>query len=126
MDEKSLRADKFLWSVRIFKTRALAAEACAKGRIIINGVQVKPSRLIKSGESFDVKKAPVLYSFKVVNIPSSRLSAKLVPDYIVNLTSAEELKKLEASDSFYVKRDPRTGRPTKRERRLIDKIEDNL
>ena len=119
---KTPRADKFLWSVRIFKTRSLAGEACSKGRVLINGIPVKPSRNIKPDEIIEVRKPPVVYSYKVLAVPSGRMSAKLVPEYIMNLTPPEELKKLELTDSFFVRRDPRTGRPTKKERRLIDKL----
>ena len=119
---KTPRADKFLWSVRLYKTRSLAGEACSKGRVLINGIPVKPSRNIKPDEIIEVRKPPVVYSYKVLAVPSGRMSAKLVPEYIMNLTPPEELKKLELTDSFFVRRDPRKGRPTKKERRLIDKL----
>jgi ribosome-associated heat shock protein Hsp15 len=122
IDVNHSRIDKFLWFVRIFKTRTLAIEACKKGRVIINGVPVKPSRIIKLGENIDVKKPPVVYSYIAKDFPKSRISPKLVENYIDDVTSPEELKKLEMQESFFIKRDRGMGRPTKKERRDIDKI----
>lgn len=116
------RADKFLWNVRLFKTRAQAAEACKKGRITIGGIPVKPSRLIKEGDIIEVKKNPVLYSYKISALPKSRVTAKLVPDFLHDITPQEELDKLTMTDSFFIVRDRGAGRPTKKERRLLDKI----
>lgn len=121
-EDSHKRIDKFLWSVRIFKTRALATEACKKGKVIIDSVQVKPSRLVKQGEKLDVKKLPVVYTFIVLGFPKSRISAKLVSEYVQDITSPEEIKKLEINESFFVKRDRGTGRPTKKDRRTIDNL----
>ena len=121
-ENKSLRADKFLWSVRIYKSRTLAAEACSKGRIIIKDLPVKASRLINEGDVINVRKTPVMYSYQVTGLPKSRVSASIVPEYIKNLTSEEELEKLKALDTFFVKRDRGSGRPTKKERRLITRL----
>lgn len=120
MEDSHNRLDKYLWSVRVFKTRALAAEACRKGKVLVNGIQVKASRLIKAGEKIEVKKNPVVYSFLVRDFPRSRVPAKLVTSYIEDLTPASELLKLKLSESFFIKRDRGTGRPTKKERRVID------
>ncbi len=117
-----LRIDKFLWSVRIFKTRSLATDACKKGRVLIDGQPVKASRLVKANEEIEIKKPPVVYTYKVIAFPKSRVGAKLVPEYITDLTSEEELLKLQKTDSFFIKRDKGTGRPTKKERRLLDKM----
>ena len=123
MPEESLkRIDKFLWSVRIYKTRAQASEASKKGKILIDGIPAKASRLVKEGERLDVKKPPVVYSYIVKGFPKSRISAKLVSEYVHDITSSEELKKLEFNESFFVKRDRGTGRPTKKERRTIDNL----
>lgn len=123
MPEESLkRIDKFLWSVRIYKTRAQASEASKKGKILIDGIPAKASRLVKEGERLDVKKPPVVYSYIVKGFPKSRISAKLVSEYVHDITSSEELKKLEINESFFVKRDRGTGRPTKKERRTIDNL----
>lgn len=124
--EKYPRADKFLWSVRIFKTRSLSGEACSMGRVKINGVAVKPSRQIKLNEVIEIKKPPVVYTYKVTGLPGSRVSASLVPDFIMDLTSPDEILKLKNQDTFFMTRDPRTGRPTKKERRLIDKLEEDF
>ena len=124
-DEKNYRIDKFLWFVRVFKTRTLAIESCKKGRIIINDTTVKPSRIVKSGEVINIKKPPVLYSYLVKDFPKSRISPKLVNDYIENVTSPEELHKLDMQDSFFIRRDKGIGRPTKKDRRDINKINGN-
>jgi len=121
-DDNQLRTDKFLWFVRIFKTRSMATEACKKGRIIINNLAIKPSRIVRVGEIINIKRPPVLYTFSIKAFPKNRVSPKLVKDYIEDLTSPDELKKLEMQNSFFVKRDRGIGRPTKKERRDIDKI----
>lgn len=117
-----LRADKFLWAVRIFKTRAIAAEACKKGKVQISGVSIKASREIKPGDLIQVKKVPVNYSYEVVSIPKSRVSAKIISDFILDKTPEDEILKLSASDSFFIQRDRGTGRPTKKDRRIIDNL----
>lgn len=117
-----VRVDKFLWAVRIFKTRSLASDACAKGRVLVDGVQTKPSKEIKGSETITVRKPPVIYSYKVKSILKSRVSAKLVAEYIEDTTSIEELDKLKINETLFFKRDRGTGRPTKRDRRIIDKL----
>lgn len=121
-NEQSCRADKFLWNVRIFKTRVLSQEACKKGWVTINDVQVKPSRIIKKGEIIRIKKAPVLFTYTVKSFPKSRIPHKLVGDFIEDNTSQDELHKLTNQDSFFIKREKGTGRPTKKERRDLDKF----
>ncbi len=91
------RIDKWLWASRIFKTRTIAAEACKKGRVFINGTQVKPSRMIKPGEVIQVKKPPVTYSFKVLQAIEKRIGAKLVPEILENVTTPEQYELLEMS-----------------------------
>ena len=120
--KNELRADKFLWAVRIFKTRSIAAEACKKGRVQIGDINIKASREIKTGDDIQVTKVPVTYSYSVISIPKNRVSAKLVSDFIIDKTPEEELLKLSSGDSFYIKRDKGTGRPTKKERRIIDNL----
>ena len=117
-----LRIDKYLWAVRVFKTRSLATDACRKGKVIIDEVQVKPSRAVKEGDVIHVKRNPLVYSYRVKKLLGKRLSAKLVVDYVENITPEEELKKLEVRDTFFIKRDRGSGRPTKKERRIIDKL----
>ena len=120
--DKEVRIDKWLWAVRIFKTRSLATEACKKGRVLILDQAVKPSRLIRTGDLVQVKKPPVIYTFKVLDLLEKRLSASAVKEYVENLTPDEELDKLKVKDGFFITRDRGTGRPTKKERRIIDKL----
>lgn len=126
-DNKTIRIDKFLWSVRIYKTRSLASDECRKGRIIINEVQVKPSRTVLKNEIITVKKPPVIYSYRVIEPIGNRVSAKLAEQFIEDLTSEEEKTKLDVRQAGgVIYRDKGTGRPTKKERRLIDKIKDDF
>lgn len=118
------RIDKFLWAVRIFKTRSIATEACKKGRIIIEGIQVKPSRMVRVGDVILVRKLPVVYSYRVINLPDSRVSAQRVPGFITDMTSSEEISKLKGCDTVYYTREKGSGRPTKKERRTLERILD--
>jgi len=118
-----VRIDKWLWAVRLFKTRSLAAEACKKGKILIGGVEVKPSRNIKVGEVVCVKRNPVLFSFEVLALAQNRMAARLVPDFMKNVTTPDQLElyelgKINAKNN----RDRGTGRPTKKERRDLDEL----
>jgi ribosome-associated heat shock protein Hsp15 len=119
------RIDKYLWAVRIFKTRALASEACKKGKVMINDMSVKPSRSLKPGEVITVKKVPVLYSYEVLDPLQKRVGAKLVELYMKDVTPQEELDKLKMQDDFFIKRERGAGRPTKKERRTLDKLKDS-
>ena len=121
---KTVRIDKYLWAVRLFKTRTLATEACKKGRITVDDMPAKPSRTISSGDIIEVKKMPVVYSYRVKDPIEKRVGAKIVDQYVENITSQEELQKLEMQDDFFIKRDRGAGRPTKKERRLLDDIQD--
>jgi len=126
-ENKTIRIDKFLWSVRIYKTRSIASEECRKGRILINNIQVKPSRTVLKNEIVTVKKPPVIYSYRVLEPIENRVSAKLVEQFIEDLTSEEEKGKLDIRQAIgVVHRDKGTGRPTKKERRLIDRIKDDM
>ena len=125
-ENKIIRIDKFLWSVRIYKTRSIASEECRKGRIAINNIQAKPSRIVLKDEIITVRKPPVIYSYRVIEPIENRVSAKLVEQFIEDLTPEEEKEKLDfrqAGGFFY--RDKGSGRPTKKERRLIDKMKDD-
>lgn len=123
--EEDIRIDKWLWSVRLYKTRSIATEECKKGRITIDGIAVKPSRVPKIGDIVKVRKIPVTYSFRIKGMPSGRVGAKLVIDYMQDITSPEELKILEMQkNSGYLGRDRGTGRPTKKDRRDIDSFLD--
>ena len=120
---EAIRLDKYLWAVRIFKTRTIAAEACKKGRISINGSQVKPARMVKPGDVVQVRKPPVTYSFKVLQAIEKRVGAKLVPEIMENVTTPDQYELLEMSKiSGFVDRARGTGRPTKKERRDLDEF----
>lgn len=123
-----IRIDKWIWAMRIFKTRTIATESCKKGRVSINGVLAKPSRMVKVGDSVQVRKPPVTYSFKVKALTQNRLGAKLVPEYMENVTPKSELDLLEVIKiSGFVDRRKGLGRPTKREgRELREFTEESL
>jgi ribosome-associated heat shock protein Hsp15 len=121
-DTERVRIDKWLWAMRIFKTRSLAAEACKKGKVLISGMEVKPSREIRAGDILFIRKLPVVYTFKVLQTTENRLPAPRVKEFAEDLTSPEELEKLNLKDTVFFKRDRGTGRPTKKERRLLDDI----
>ena len=115
------RIDKWLWATRIFKTRTIAAEACKKGRVMIGGSQVQAARMIKRGDVIQVKKPPITYSFKVVQPIEKRVGAKLVSEYMENVTTPDQYELLEMSKiSGFVDRARGTGRPTKKERRSLE------
>ena len=109
--------------MRVFKTRTIATDACKKGRVTINGSIIKPSRAIKVGETIEVRKPPITFTFKVLGIPNGRLGAKLVPEYLENLTPQSQYDILEMSRlSGFVDRSKGMGRPTKREGRELSKF----
>lgn len=118
-----MRIDKWLWAVRLFKTRSIASEACKKNRVLINNSPVKPSKNIEVGEIIEVKNPPIIKSYKVIGIIGKRVSAKLAVENYENLTNEEEITRLKAvSNSTYIYREKGSGRPTKKERRIIDDI----
>jgi ribosome-associated heat shock protein Hsp15 len=124
---ENIRVDKFLWAVRLFKTRSLASEACQKGRVIINNFQAKPSHTITANETIIVKKLPVIYTYIIIEPIENRVAAKLVPEYLKDITPEEEKAKLTNRElTFYGYRDKGTGRPTKKERRNIDRLKEGL
>ncbi|MCR4613913.1 MAG: RNA-binding S4 domain-containing protein [Bacteroidaceae bacterium] len=115
------RLDKFLWASRIFKTRTIAADACKNGRVMIDGVKMKPSRMVKEGDVIQVRKPPVTYSFKILRAIQNRVGAKLVPEILENVTTPDQYELLEMTRiSGFVNRARGTGRPTKKERRELD------
>lgn len=115
------RIDKWLWAARIFKTRTIAAEACKKGRISLNGTQVKPARMVKEGDIVQVRKPPITYSFKVLQAIERRVGAKLVPEVMENVTTPDQYELLEISKvSGFVDRARGMGRPTKKDRRELE------
>ena len=118
-----MRIDKFIWAVRLFKTRSIATQACRNRKVLMNGQFVKPSRNIGKDDIFQVKKAPVLYTYKCIEPLEKRVSAKFVPNYLDDLTPEEELHKLNVQQSMtFVLRPKGSGRPTKKERRLLDEF----
>ncbi len=122
-----VRIDKWMWATRIFKTRTIAVEACKKGRISINNVTIKPSRMVRVGDVIEVRKPPVTYSFKVLALTESRMGAKLVPQYLENVTPPEQYEILELGKiSGFINRARGTGRPTKKDRRSLDDFNDPI
>ncbi|NDV45763.1 RNA-binding S4 domain-containing protein [Paludibacter sp. 221] len=116
-----VRIDKWLWAVRLFKTRSLAAEACKKGKVFIAGVAVKPSRNVKVGDVIQIRKNPVMYSFEVLALSENRMNAKLVPGFMRDVTTPDQLELIELGKlAGNVSRARGTGRPTKKERRDLD------
>lgn len=123
----SVRIDKYIWAIRLFKTRSEATEACNGNKVQLNGAPVKPSKAIKAGDTISVRKGVALYTYKVLQPAEQRMGAALVPDFAENLTPQEELDKLHAPhETFFVKRDRGTGRPTKKDRREMDALWDEL
>ncbi|HHU97336.1 MAG: RNA-binding S4 domain-containing protein [Bacteroidota bacterium] len=120
---EEVRVDKWLWAVRIFKTRTIAADACKKGRVMIDQVAVKPSRNIRVGDVIEVRKAPITFSFKVLALADKRMGAKLVSQFMENITPPEQYEILELNKiSGFVDRQRGTGRPTKKERRDLEQF----
>ena len=118
-----VRLDKYLWAVRVYKTRSDAADAIRNNRVMVNNAYAKPSREVQVGDIITVKKMSVTYSYKVLDLVSSRQGAKLVPQYCLNITPQEELDKLSTPrETIFVFRERGTGRPTKKERREIDAL----
>jgi len=121
-----MRIDKFLFNVRLFKTRSMATDACDKGRILINGAAVKPARVVRPGDEISVKVNPVFRRYKVVALLKGRVGAAKVPEYITETTSQDDLFKLKMMSEMgrfsFGKRDRGAGRPTKKDRRDIDRF----
>ena len=117
------RIGKWLWAMRVFKTRSIATDACKKGRVMMGGVAVKPSRSVKVGDVIDVRKPPVTFSFRVKALSSGRLGARLVPDYLENITPQSQYDLLEMTRiSGFVDRRKGLGRPTKRDSREMSRF----
>lgn len=122
-----VRIDKYLWSIRVFKTRSEATDACKGGKVRVNGNDIKPSRDVKVGDVITVRKGAVSYTYKVLELIDKRQGPKLVSQYAENLTPEEELAKLKAPvETFFLKRDRGAGRPTKKDRRQMDALWDDL
>ncbi|NTW25362.1 MAG: RNA-binding S4 domain-containing protein [Lentimicrobium sp.] len=120
-----LRIDKWLWAVRIYKTRTLAGDSCRAGKVKIDGIAVKPSRVLKLGDVMTVSIGPLTRTLKVKALIHNRVSAKLVPDSLEDLTPAEEYERIKFMHELNAEhRDRGTGRPTKKDRRFIDRLKD--
>ena len=123
MENKEARIDKWLWAARIFKTRTIAAAACKKGQVSIQGAVLKPSRMVKVGDVINVRKPPITYSFRILKAIERRIGAKLIPEVVENVTSPDQFELLEMSKiSGFVNRAKGTGRPTKKERRNLEEF----
>ncbi len=126
MSNNSNRIDKYLWSVRIYKTRSKATEACKKGKVSIEGQIVKPAREVKEGDIIKVDLKQFTKTIKVIQLLNNRVSARLVENYMEELTPEEEYNKQKKMRELnYEYRDRGAGRPTKKERRLIDRLKKN-
>ncbi len=121
-----VRVDRWLWAVRVFKTRSMASDACKKGRVIIDNISVKPSRVLKIDDIVYVKKNPVTYRYKVLQLIEKRVGAKLVSEFMLDVTPKEELEVLEVQKHMgWFQREKGTGRPTKKDRRDLDDFFEN-
>ena len=126
-EKHNTRIDKWLWAVRIFKTRAMATEACAGGKVKINDTAVKASRKIQAGDVIQVRKGVVKHLYCVLKIAEKRMGAKLVPNFLDDITPEEELAKLKSSQKQSIQiREKGQGRPTKRERRMMDQLREKF
>jgi ribosome-associated heat shock protein Hsp15 len=120
-----IRIDKWLWAARVFKTRNMAADACHRGRISMHGTTLKPSRTVKTGDVVQVRKAPIVWSFKVLKATGNRVGAKMVPEVLENVTPPDQLEILERFKlNGFIDRARGTGRPTKKDRRDLDEFSD--
>lgn len=123
----SVRIDKFLWAIRVYKTRTEATDACRGGKVTLGGADVKPAREVKGGDVISVRKGSVRYTYKVIAPLEKRVGAKDVEKYMENLTPQSELDKLKAPvETFFIRRDRGTGRPTKKDRREMDSLYDSI
>ena len=124
---EEVRIDKYLWSIRVYKTRTEATDACKGGKVRVNGADTKPSKPVKPGDVIVARKGAVVYTYKVLELIDKRQGAKLVPQYAENQTPSEELAKLRAPvETFFLKRDRGAGRPTKKDRRQMEDLWSNL
>ena len=123
---ESVRVDKWLWAVRIFKTRSQATEACKKGHVSMGDSTLKPSRMVHVGETIQVRKPPITKSLKILALAEKRMSAKLILDFVEDVTPQEETELLEMQKNMrWIARDRGTGRPTKKDRRELDDFFDS-
>lgn len=122
-----VRIDKYLWAIRAFKTRSEATEACNGGKVKLNGVNAKPGKAPKPGDTIEIRKGPVCLSYRVLQLTGNRMGASLVPDFAENTTPESELAKFRVPvETIVLRRDRGTGRPTKKERRELDNLMDSF
>jgi len=125
--KEKLRIDKYLWSIRLFKTRTLASDACKAGRVKLEGQNIKPSHEVKLGEVYQVSKGPDKKIVKVTGLLESRVDAKTAINYYEDITPVEQTPAFKSMfQAPLLKRDRGTGRPTKRDRREIDELKDDF
>ena len=123
----SVRIDKYLWAIRVFKTRSEATEACNGNKVKLGGVNAKPSKAVKAGDVLEIRKGPALYTYKVLKVAENRMGAQLVPEFAEDLTPEAERAKLHAPrETVVLQRDRGTGRPTKRDRRQLEDLMDSM
>ncbi len=123
---EKIRIDKWLWAVRIYKTRSLAADECRNNKVMLKGVNVKPSRDISVGDEIQVKRPPIIRTYQVLAITGKRMGAALTPGFVKDITSQDQLDLLNVTNSYgFEKRDRGIGRPTKRDRRDIERLKDS-
>ena len=123
----SVRIDKYLWAIRVFKTRGDATDACKGNKVRVGGSPAKPSKEVKPGEVIEIQKGTVRYSYRVIRLLENRVGAQLVPDFAENLTPQSELDKLRAPvETFFIRRDRGSGRPTKKDRRAMEHLWDGI
>jgi ribosome-associated heat shock protein Hsp15 len=124
-DANAIRIDKYLWAVRLFKTRSIATEACKKGKVLMDGMPVKSSRMVKAGDVISIKEPPITKTYKVLDLSGKRMGARLTPDFLKDITPDDELEILRLTKIANQLNRPRgMGRPTKKERRDIDQFFD--
>lgn len=123
----SIRIDKYLWAVRIYKTRSEATEACNGNKVRIGGAPAKPGKAVKVGDTLEVHKGPALLTYKVLQLSSARMGAQLVPNFLEDLTPESERAKFHApKETIVLRREKGTGRPTKKDRRNLDALMEML
>lgn len=124
---EEVRIDKWLWAARVFKTRSIASEACSKGRVMIKGMTVKSSKAIRVGDVVQIRKPPIVYSFEVLALTDKRMGAKLVPNFLKDVTTADQYEILELNKlSGFVDRARGLGRPTKKDRRELEQFSSDI
>jgi len=120
MKPLQIRIDKWLWSVRLFKTRSMATDACNAGKVKMNGVNLKPSKEVKTEEIYNIKIGQLDKTVQVIDTPKSRIGAPLVPNFYTDLTPEEEYNRIKSLRTTFEYREHGEGRPTKRDRRQIE------